>query len=125
MKPTDAALAEITAEFCDSEPEHRDSGDLSFLVKTARRHGLLEGVTVHELTPEACGDEAFLITVEIADRITVSSSPLLWREMALGADDFVRRLLERIAQVADRLRADFAAEAVLRSALERAARHPE
>ncbi|HEX5569259.1 MAG TPA: hypothetical protein VFY14_20475, partial [Streptomyces sp.] len=64
-------------------------------------------------------DDSFVITVSIRDRITVSSPPPHWKEVApssgLTGGEAVRHLLERVEQAAARVRADFTADALPRN----------
>ncbi|WP_093663124.1 hypothetical protein [Streptomyces radiopugnans] len=118
MELTDETLSDVVAELGGVDPGQWDSSDLVPLVMTAQNNGLLDGVAVQELIPLSRRDDSFLITVVITERVTVSSTPLHWREVApapeLRGSRAVRQLLERIGRNAADLREDFATDAVLR-----------
>ena len=122
MELTDAVLSRIIAEIGGTDSERWDSSDLAFLVTAAQGQDLLCDLTVHELIPEGRRDDSFLFTVTITGRITVSSPPLRWREVApapgLTGREAVRQLLEWIERTAARIRADFTTDAVLRGSPE-------
>ncbi|MBN3932062.1 hypothetical protein IQ279_20965 [Streptomyces verrucosisporus] len=118
MELTDEALSDVVADLGGVDPGQWDSSDLVFLVMTAQSNGLLDGVVVQELIPLSRRDDSFLVTVMITERITVSSAPVHWREVAPAPDlrgsRAVRQLLERIDRIAADLREGFATDAVLR-----------
>lgn len=118
MELTDEALSDVVAELGGVDPGQWDSSDLALLVMAAQNNGLLDGVVVQELIPLSRRDDSFLITVVITERITASSAPLHWREVApapnLKGSRAVRQLLERIDRIVANLREGFATDAVLR-----------